>query len=193
MDISETFKDELRIEFQDRLRIKWSGKSQAFLIQQRVGKNLIGSVPRAKLGLEKSMDLAEGYRTILSVAPSEHMKCPDCFTSISVPKLETKELKCLYCKLRGRSTKIVAGYYPLNSSLINHLKEIDPIRNLDRDLIAEMNDRNEKIQEAQVKQLSKDAEDYSSDNINKLMGILQTGYSGMKVKEGSEVKGITSN
>jgi hypothetical protein len=191
VEIPETFEQTLAIEFQDRLRIRWSGKQQSFLIQQRVGPNLIGSVPRRLLDSEKRQDLAQGYRTIMNVSPSEIVKCPECSIKLNVPYKETRQIKCLYCQLKQRSTFIAAGYFPLDSSLINHLKSIDPIRQMDSDDVQRMQTHNDRISESQQKQLYDDAESYSSDNINQLMGILQTGYGGMKVKDGTEVKGIT--
>lgn len=121
---------------------------------------------------------------IMTVAVSETMRCPDCGYKLVVPFNETMQLSCLACKLKGRNTKVIAGYYPLNHILLNHLKSIDPLRNMDEDMIGKMNEYNEKKMEQQQKQLSDDAESYASDNINRLMGIPTFGYAGVKRFEG---------
>ncbi len=191
MDIPETFAHDLEIEFQGRLRARFSPKSQAVIIEQRVGKNVLPSLPRKFYDNEKRQALAEGYMPIMTVSLSETMKCPECTYVLKVPNRETAQIVCLSCKLKQRSTKITAGFYPLNSSLLHHLKEIDPLRNMDRNMAMEMVERNERMTEIHQKSLRNDAEDYASDNIERLMGIPSAKYSGMKVMEGTEVKGFS--
>jgi len=190
LEIPQNFIALLDIEFQSRLRVKWSGKQQAYLIQQKIGPNLVGSVPRGKLDAEKVNDLAQGYLTIMTVSPSEKMKCQECSSSLSVPNRETRQIRCLYCKVRGRSTQVIAGYYPLDSNLIAHLKTIDPMRNMETDQVSRMNDHNENLQKAQLKELANEAESYADDNLAKLMGIPEFKYAGNKIKEGTELTGF---
>lgn len=181
MEINESFKDDLRIEFQGRLRVRWSGKQQSYLIQQRVGRNLIGNISRKTFkDSEKVQDLAEGYRTIMVVSPAEKTRCPECSTWLDVPNRTTAQIKCEFCKFKGRNVSFIAGYYPLNSSLIQHLKSIDPLRDGDKDMQKKLDQHNEKLTSSMQKKISQDAEDYTSDNLNRLMGILSVGYSGMK-------------
>lgn len=182
MEINEIFQEELKREFQERLRIRWNGKKQAYTVEQRVGKNIIGQLPRE---LFKHNDfyrqgLAEGYKPIMDVAVSETMRCPSCNTKLTVPNRETKQFRCTYCQSKGRRSLLLAGYYPLNSFLINHLKTIDPLRNMEVNQVQRLQDYNEKLMEREQAKLSDEAEAYTSDNLNRLMGILQTGYSGMK-------------
>ena len=192
MEIPEIFLEDLKVEFQDRLRAKFSRKQNATLIQQRMARNVIGSLNRKflKHDDERRQHLAEGYKTIMTVAASETIRCPECCMKLEVPKLETRQIKCLYCKLKGRKTQVTSGYYPLNSSLINHLKAIDPMRNMDNNLVQATMDQNERIAKQQQKQLYDNAHDYASDNLNRLMGIPVVGYAGTKLKEGTQVKGF---
>lgn len=181
MEIPETFEQDLDREFQNRLRIKWNRKKNSFTIEQKVGQNIIGSLPREmfKDSFYKQ-SLAEGYKPIIDVAVSETLKCPNCAEILNVPNRETKQFKCLNCQSKGKRTIFVAGYFPLNSFLINYLKTIDPIRNLEVDQAKRILEHNEKLAAMEQKKLSDDAEAYTSDNLNKLMGILQTGYSEVK-------------
>jgi hypothetical protein len=189
VDIPTEFTTSLSVEFQDRLRARWSGKQQAIIIEQRVGKNILPSLPRISYSDERRQSLAEGYMPIMTVAVSETMRCPSCNLKVNVPNRETKQIRCLYCQVKGRKTLITAGYYPLNSFLIEHLKSIDPLRNMDKDMVKEMNERNEKMLQKQQEQLQDNAIAYSNDNFNRLVGIQQTGYTG-KIKAGTEVKGF---
>jgi hypothetical protein len=191
VEIPHTFTTELSVEFQDRLRARYSPKQNAIVIEQRVGKNIIGSIPRRMIqDNERRQSLAEGYKPFMTIAISEKVRCPECDYWIEVPNRETRQVKCLYCKLKGRNTSLIAGYYPLNHHLINHLKSIDPLRNMDDKIANKLTEQNEKIAEQQQKQLSNDAEAYTSDNLNRLMQIPTFGYSGTKAKEGTEVKGF---
>ena len=140
---------------------------------------------------ERRQSLAEGYMPILTVSASEQIRCPECAMFVEVPNRETQQVRCWYCASRGRTTRITAGFYPLNSSLINHLKSIDPLRNMESDDVAKMQEYNEKLIAQRQAEISANAEAYTSDNINRLMGILQTGYSGTKVKEGTDIKGFS--
>ena len=140
---------------------------------------------------ERRQSLAEGYLPIMTVSVSEKMRCPEDGYWLDVPNRETKQITCLACKLKGRTTKVTAGFYPLNSSLLNHLKAIDPLRNMDRDLAKEMLEANEKLTEIQQKELYNQADAYASDNLNRLMGIPVSSLSASKIFEGTNVRGIT--
>lgn len=190
MEIPETFLTDLKVEFQERLRARYSAKQNCVVIEQRVGKNVIGSVPRSMLSNETRQSLAEGYKPIMQVAVGETIRCKDCSNKISVPFCSTEEVKCLYCKLKGRVSKYHVGFYPLNIKLINHLKEIDPLRNMDKDLAKEMQEQNERITAQQQKALYNDAESYANDHIYKLMGIPTKSMAG-KVMQGTELKGFS--
>jgi len=190
MDIPDTFTKDLEIDFQGRLRARWSPKQQAVIIEQRVGKNILPSLPRKSYDNERRQSLAEGYIPIMTVSASSRMRCPECSTWVEVPDRETRQVSCLYCKLRGRSTKFTAGFYPLNSFLLNHLKEIDPLRNATDEMAKKMIEQNELRTELMQKQLAHDAESYASDNLNRLMQIPTFSYAGLKAKEGTTVKGF---
>lgn len=189
MEIPETFLTELSVEFQDRLRARYSAKQNSVVIEQKVGRNIVGSVPRKLLSNETRQSLAEGYKPIMQVAVSEVIRCEDCSSKIPVPFNETREVKCEYCKLKGRVSRYHVGFYPLNVTLINHLKSIDPLRNMDKNFAAEMQAQNERIAEQQQKSLYDEAESYANDNIYKLMGIPTKGMNG-KIMTGTELKGF---
>lgn len=195
MYIPESFQEDLEREFQGRLRARWSGKKQCVVIEQRVARNVVGSLPRElfKKNDETRQSLAEGYKQVMDVAVSEQMKCPECTTTLSVPNRTTAQITCMGCRVKGRTKKYIVGYYPLDTNLINHLKSIDPLRNLEKDTAAELNAYNEKIAEAQQKQLSEEAEAYTSDNLNRLMQIPSFSYSGNKIKQGTELRGFTDS
>ncbi len=189
MDIPQTFLDDLDVEFQGRLRARFSGMQQAVIIEQKVGRNILPSLKRDRYTNERRQSLAEGYMPIMTVSVSEKVRCPECNYWLEVPNRETKQIRCFSCKLKGRTSLIIAGYFPLNSFLINHLKEIDPVRNMDKDMTQELDRQNERKAELMQRQLSNDAESYASDNLNQLMGIPTFGYTSKKLA-GTDVKGF---
>jgi len=188
MEINETFLDDLEITFQGRLRARWSAKQRAIIIEQRTARSLIGSVPRRAYDNETRQSLAEGYKLLMTVAPRETIRCARCNYTLEVPKLETREITCLQCKLSGLRGKVFAGYYPLNSSLIHYLKSIDPLRDNNESNASKMVEYNENITKQQQRQLFNASEAYADDNFNRIVGIQQVGRT--KVMAGTELKGF---
>lgn len=207
MEIPETFTERLEQEFGGRLRIRWSPSEYRFRIEQKVARAIMW--PDRPV-LENDDDLQcvkDGYFHVLSVTPGDKMKCKVCAAPIPVPVGEMQMVHCPTCKAMGRQMRYAVAFFPLNDMLIEHLKKIDPERNLARDTVAELNARNEAAVQRAQRAIQTQAEAYVDDNFNRIVGIPQTGYTGrermwddapkkvitnelQKVPHGQEVVGV---
>jgi hypothetical protein len=128
--VPEHFEHKLEREFRGRLRIRWSNQRHEFQIEQRVRRSLAPGWTKKKKDWDESSDdyirHRDGYVLILSVRVGTKMPCPRCQTELSVPFNETKNIVCHFCQLQGRSPHIAAMHVPLNDTLIDYLKKIDP-------------------------------------------------------------------
>ena len=106
------------------------------------------------------------------------MPCPIDGTTLKVPVMETAEVKCDFCRMKGREGRFRAAYFPLSESLIDYLKKIDPERGATKEL-AEAADRyNQAMLASRERDLSNTIEASTKENFNQLVGIPSVGYTG---------------
>jgi hypothetical protein len=125
---ADRFAARLEEVFSDRLRIRWSLRRGAWLIESKVGRGY-GALPIPVAEWDDSLIATrDGYAPVMAVQPGDRMPCPRCGLGTSVPICETKEIKCVPCMARGHDSRWMAAFYPLGEVLIDHLKKIDPLR-----------------------------------------------------------------
>lgn len=175
MNAPQAFQERLEREFRGRLRIRFSRKEQEWQIEQKVGR---ATLPDTYISLynDDAIRAADGYLHVMSVRQGDRMPCPTCRYELKVPVFATVDVACPYCESRGRTTRIVAGYYPLEGdALIQHLRRLDPERGASVELARDADRRND----ARLASMERDALEASygvSQDFNRLFGIQQTGY-----------------
>jgi len=176
------FVSRLEREFDGRLRIRWSAKLQEFHIEQKVGH---GRIPPARVdeGSDDLIRARDGYHFVMAVRAGDRMPCPRCGYELRVPVRDTVDVRCGYCLLRGRKTSVVCGYWPLDDSLLEHLRKIDPTK--DVDLAAEADAANALLLKSLENDAVRPGEAAADELYNRLVGIPQVGYTG-KVFTGSK-------
>lgn len=185
MNAPDSFVARLASVFDNRLRIRWSDREGCFHIEQRVGRATIAPVfiDSTRDDLIRARD---GFHPIMTVQPGDRMPCPECHYQLHVPVMDTWDMRCPYCETKGRSTRVVAGYWPLNDLLIEHLRKIDPLRGASTELAEEADRHNRLLLKAQEDEAFAPGFDAFDSNYNNLVGIPQTGYTG-KILPGSQL------
>lgn len=170
MNAPEQFVARLESTFGGRLRIRWSVAEQCFHIEQKVGRAVV-----APIFIEESRDdlirARDGYHPVMTVRPGDRMPCPTCSYQLHVPVLDTMDIRCPYCQLKGRQTRVVAGYWPLNDTLIEHLRKIDPLRGASQELADEADRHNKMLMRSQENDALAPGEAAFSDDYNRIVGI----------------------
>lgn len=179
--VPAAFTARLNQEFDGRLRLRWSNARQEFQLEQRVRRGLVDSFVRDTHD-DTGIRRRDGYLYILSIRPGTRMPCPRCGLELKVPVREIRELSCLYCKMQGREHHVPAGYFPLDDTLIDYLKQIDPERGASRRLRQQVERTNAGVQTAQEQAVMGHTTDAASDDFNRIAGIPSVGYTGKEFR-----------
>lgn len=125
----------------------------------------------------------DGYHPVMTITPGDRMRCPYCHYELRVPVRDTHDIRCGFCTLQGRQTRVTAGFWPLDDSLIQHLRMIDPLLDHQTE-VAEAADRhNRLLLKSQEEDASRPGYSALSDKYNNLVGIEQVGYTGIEKTE----------
>lgn len=182
MQAPEAFTEKLEREFQGRLRVRWSKQRSEWHIEQRVGRGLFPGSKPTKRGWDESQDAyvryRDGYIFILAVTTGDRTPCPRCGHDLKVPFMRTEHVRCGFCRMQGKDPSIAVMHVPLNDSLIDYLKKIDPMNPISERL----NEDLERANAALVASMEQDALDAGvsgfSERYNRIVGIPQVGYTG---------------
>jgi hypothetical protein len=173
MEISQTFLKRMKEEFGDSLRIRWSNAGEEYVVEQKIG-------PARTLppGFETDDDIRarDGYAFVLAVQPREKMPCKTCRTPLDIPNQTFAEIRCDYCRYRGKDGRWGAGYFPLNEVLIDKLKQVDPTRRWSADIKAKLDARNKAVVDERERK-AQDALDYAMrENHHRVVGNPRSTY-----------------
>jgi len=174
--VPEDFEKRIEREFEGRLRIRYSKRKNEFHIEQKIGRKL-SNVPV----LDYDDDLIrkkDGYLFVLAISVGDRKPCPRCGLTLHVPVKEFREISCDFCRIRGMEHKTSGGYFPLNDSLIDYLKSLDPIRGASMRLRAKVDMANRNHAMALETETINTALDAANDDFSKIAGIPRVGYTG---------------
>lgn len=178
--IPSAFEERLRDAFDGRLRIRWSVKARELRIEQKVG-NAITIPIRIDADRDDLICARDGYDYLLSIRSGDRMPCPECeWTELKVPVRDFVDIRCAYCASKGKQGRTVAGYWPLDDSLIDHLKKIDPLRGASQRLAKEADLANARRLASLEADFSNTIYAHGADHYAELVGIPQFGYSHAK-------------
>lgn len=169
----ESFKESLKTQFNGLLRIRWSDKRQEWQIEEKIAR-ASGNRPADDYH-DEAIRFRDGYALVCSVRPGDRMPCEKCNSTLRVPVGHFGEVKCDYCKAKGRNTSIIVGYFPLNDLLLEHLRKLDPIRGYRETLKYEGYDT---FAQRKMDQEIENMSPIWSDNYKRLVGIPMVGYTG---------------
>jgi hypothetical protein len=181
LEAPTTFTERLHEAFDGRLRIRWSVHEQQFLIEQKVGRAVVAPI-RIDEDRDDLIRARDGYHPVMVITPGDRMRCPKCHYEMRVPVRDTHDLKCQFCALSGRPTRVVAGYWPLDDSLIEHLRKIDPLRDGQDELAAEADAHNRRLIQAAENAASREGYAALDERYNRMVGIPQVGYTGKEFR-----------
>lgn len=176
MQPPKTFVDKLRREFPD-LHIRWSRKTHTWHVEQQVGRGCLAPF-RMNDADDRYIRAQLGRWLVCQVTPGDRIPCPECFLPLSVPHLRFKEVKCENCIRQGRDGRVTAGYFPLGTALLEHLRETDPRRDAIAKMAAKADKANALLMEAQARERHNEIEAITLDCFNEMFAIQSVGYSG---------------
>lgn len=178
MHIPESFDVQLKREFNNRFRIRWSDKRGEFQIEQKIAPSQVLEPPLLSDGTWDSWNddyirSRDGYWYVMSVRQGDRMPCQQCHTTMKVPIRKTAESLCGGCGKKHR-----AAFYPLDDLLIRHLKWIDPLSDGPVTVTAFAHEQNRKAQKSRENAAYNNVEAATLDNFSHMFGIQQVGYTG---------------
>lgn len=176
MEVPEEFAARLDAAFDGRLRIRWSQAEGAYHVEQRVARALI-NFPAA-LTDDEAIRLRDGYHFIMVVRTGDRMPCPRCGATLKVPLRTSTMVTCDPCRQRGLEYRIPAAHYPLDDTLIDHLKSIDPLRGMSKALRSKVEAHNAALTQQQQQAVLNRLTDKANDDFAQIAGIPSVGYTG---------------
>lgn len=179
MEIPETFASRLDSAFDGRLRIRWSHADQVYHVEQKVARALI-NFPAA-LTDDEATRLRDGYHFVMVVTTGDRMPCPACRTTLAVPLRQSALVSCPTCKQRGLEHRVQAAHYPLDDTLIDHLKSIDPLRGMSKALRAKVEAHNAALMAQQQRDVLDQLTSRANDDFAQIAGIPSVGYTGKEL------------
>lgn len=179
--VPSEFSKRLDQEFNGRLRIRWSSARHEFHIEQKVRRGMHDG-PVKNNQDDAGICQRDGYLYLFSIRPGTKMPCPRCPNELDVPVAEIREISCSVCKLNGKEHRVIAGYFPLNECLIDHLKMLDPERGASQRLNAQVLKNNLANQARRGQAVIDTTSDKLNDDFSRIAGIPQVGYTGKEFR-----------
>lgn len=192
--INKEFERTLEKAFDGRFRLRWSDKLQEYHLEQRIG---VGRDLMPPVDEEGNYDTynddwiraRDGFFKIMSVRAGDRMPCPRCGFDVKIPTMETRQVSCPYCsygKDDPKRQRWLASYFPLNHTLIDHIKEIDP----ENDGPERAKQRSQARRKAYLERLRKEALDEADYNVifneNQAFQKPMVGYGQKTAQRGDE-------
>ena len=172
------FTDRLSREFDGRFRIRWSVQKHEWHIEYKVARGKSHLI-HAKSNDDNLIRAREGYAFAMAIQQGDRMPCPRCGYELKVPCFKFGEVKCDYCAISGRPSRVAASYFPLDGDmLIQELIKLDPMRAY-RDGMAQKADAfNDAKIKGMERKFANQSEDIIKDKFTQIAGIQSVGYSG---------------
>ena len=179
MEVPEEFAARLEAAFDGRLRLRWSQADQVWHVEQRVARGLI-NFPAA-LTDDEAIRLRDGYHFIMVVTAGDRLPCPQCRTTLSVPLRQSTLVSCPTCRLKGLEHRVAAAHFPLDDTLIDHLKSIDPLRGMSKALRAKVDAHNAAMMQRRQQDVLDQLTSKANDDFAQIAGIPSVGYTGKEL------------
>src|SRR5581483_10894945 len=115
-------------------RIRWSLRDRKWLVEQQLAAECIPPL-RIDPAADDLIRFRDGYWLVMSFQPGDRMACPEvvsryprqtCDTTLSVPHRVSREVVCPTCRAARRDGRVIAGYWPFDEILLDHLRRTNP-------------------------------------------------------------------
>ena len=169
--VPDSFKESLDKQFNGKIRVRWSNKDQEWHVEEKINRGSLDTPVDDQD--DTAIRYRDGYGFICSIRPGDRMPCPKCNSELKVPINEFAEVKCDYCRMKGRNTSIISGFFELGDILLEHLRRLDPVRGWrDKFTYETYDEHRQRIIDKQIENMSP----IWSDNYRRLVGIPQVGW-----------------
>jgi hypothetical protein len=174
MTVPGWFARQLAAESDNRLRVRWSGQTQRFAIEAKVGRPVAMGRPIDAWD-DAAIRQRDGYELVMEVAPGDRSRCPRCASWTRLPIRRVGEARCAHCSHTFR-----ACFWPLNESLLQHLRYIDPDRGGIARVFQDVDASEARRERQWRRQRHNDTEAIWKEDYNRLVGIPSVGYTGAR-------------
>jgi len=187
-----SFTRQLQREFDGRYRLRWSKKRQEWHLEQKVGVGAADLPFRLDEEDDSLVRAKDGYFFVMAIRPGDRGPCPGvdystnpptpCGATLKVPIKETAEVKCERCELAGRDPYFPLAYFPLDDTLIQHIRHIDFALGHNEHIARMQDNVNEMLMATNKKDALNEIDDVSYDVRKLIAGIEQVGYGGSIIR-----------
>jgi len=182
MDVPVAFQRRLESEFNGRLRARWSRARGEFHIEQQVGRAVLAPTYVSDWD-DDTIRARDGYGFVMAIRPGTRMPCPECGITLDVPVMHSAEVKCPFCRTKGKDGRYPAAYYPLEGdALIQHLRRIDPLNTWRATIAKDADAANKRRLKGMERAVDNNTEAVLKDWYKRLNQIPQAGYTGREFK-----------
>lgn len=172
MHVPDWFAQQLAVESDSRLRVRWSQRSHRFCVEVKAGRAIIPSRPISPDD-DEAIRARDGFNLILEIAPGDRTECPGCSRITRIPIRKVAEAKCEWC---GKVFR--ACFFPLNEDLLLYLRYIDPDRGGIERVFRDMDAGQAQFEARRRRERHNRTEDLWKDHWNQVVGIPSVGYAG---------------
>ena len=175
MHIPSRFLESLRLEFDGRFRIRWSAHQQRLLIEEKItrGDPLGQRRPpgwmqvMAARNPDRLKQVVDGYGTVMVLSPTPRLQCPKC--AKGVLKLSVQKMRSSRCPECAHESTLT--YWPLDDTLLTHLRYIDVDRGWALDEYAAIHEEDRTKLQRVMRQSKGISRDMHKDDFTQLFGV----------------------
>lgn len=167
--VPESFSRALDRQFDSRFRVRFSVKRQTFQLEERCD---IARLPPIEIDAadDHLIRAVDGYSFFAEVTPGTTCLCPRCGQDTFAVVREFRSTPCSKCGLKS-----VRCYWPLEESLLEHLRSTDPNRGA-YERLEKSRDYNKKLQNDRLESSFRESRAVSVDDAR--FDIAKVGYTG---------------
>lgn len=175
-NVPEGFQERLDQEFgEGKIRVRWSDQWDEWHVEQRVRRGVVGIGSATERWRDDVIRYRDGYVWIMSLKQGTRFPCPKCGLTLKAPTRATEMVSCEHCRLKGYDHHWMACHWPMDETLIDHLKELE--RGIDT-RIEDLQQARVAHQKMQQRRVLEPTLAGIEDNFNLGMGIQSVGYTG---------------
>lgn len=175
--VPQDFQDRLEQEFGDKLRIRWSDQWDEWQIEQKVRNHLVGRSITEDRFSDDVIRYKDGFVWVMSFKQGTQFPCPKCGLSLKCVSRRSEMVSCRHCQLKGYEHRWLACHWPMDETLIDHLKKLEKNIDLTTD---QLHRSTSMLQKQMHRNVLDPVLDRHRDDFDRLVGNLKVGYGGMK-------------
>lgn len=169
MHIPDSFAWSLHDQFDGKFRVRWSVKTLRFQIEEKLRCAVLPPI-HIEADDDDLIRAVEGYGCFAEVCPGTLTPCGRCGKDRHATVRDFIATACAHCGDRA-----IAVFWPLDDSLLQHLRYTDPNRG-GYDVLRSNRDRNLRMNDLRLKSAFREADARAVDDV--VFTLPKVGYTG---------------